>query len=92
MAWQKPTAWRSNWRRISCPVKQPEVPVQLQFFQPPRVGTTQHFSYRAILATILGLDLDDAKKTQTIRAFNKLLWLQNDLINRHYASPPSNLS
>jgi hypothetical protein len=38
----------------------------------------------AVLTTILTLDLDDVTKTQTLRAFNKLLWLQNDLITRHY--------
>lgn len=40
----------------------------------------------AILATIMNLELDADTKTRTVRAFNKLLWLQNDLINRHYAS------
>jgi hypothetical protein len=39
----------------------------------------------ALLATILGLDVDNATKTNAVRAFNKLLWLQNDLISRHYA-------
>jgi hypothetical protein len=43
----------------------------------------------AIIATILGLDVDDATKASTLRAFNKLLWLQNDLINRHYTTAPS---
>ena len=40
----------------------------------------------ALLATILGLPLDADAKTKTVRAFNKLLWLQNDLIVRHYAA------
>jgi hypothetical protein len=40
----------------------------------------------ALLATILGLDLSGATKTNAVRAFNKLLWLQNDLIVRHYAA------
>ncbi len=39
----------------------------------------------ALLATILGLDLDAATKARAVRAVNKLLWLQNDLIARHYA-------
>ncbi|MBL8798974.1 MAG: protoglobin family protein, partial [Planctomycetia bacterium] len=38
----------------------------------------------ALTATILGLGLDRASETNTLRAFGKLLWLQNDLINRHY--------
>jgi len=39
----------------------------------------------AILTTIAGLGLAAELQTRTLRAFNKLLWLQNDLINRHYA-------
>jgi hypothetical protein len=39
----------------------------------------------ALLGVILGLDVDAATKARTARAFNKLLWLQNDLITRHYA-------
>jgi hypothetical protein len=38
----------------------------------------------ALTATILGLGLDRATEVTTLRAFNKLLWLQNDLITRHY--------
>jgi len=39
----------------------------------------------ALVATICSLGLDQDTQTRTLRAFNKLLWLQNDLINRHYA-------
>lgn len=38
----------------------------------------------ALTSTILSLGLDRAVEVRTLRAFNKLLWLQNDLINRHY--------
>src|SRR4051812_33909487 len=38
----------------------------------------------ALTGTILGLGLDREQEVRTVRAFNKLLWLQNDLINRHY--------
>ncbi len=38
----------------------------------------------AIIATILSLNLERATEIKTLRAFNKLLWLQNDLITRHY--------
>jgi len=38
----------------------------------------------ALMATILGLGLDAETTSRTLRAFNKLLWLQNDLITRHY--------
>jgi hypothetical protein len=40
----------------------------------------------ALNATILSLDLDREAEVRTLRAFSKLLWLQNDLINRHYAN------
>lgn len=39
----------------------------------------------AIVATLCDLGLDPDSQARTLRAFNKLLWLQNDLINRHYA-------
>ena len=38
----------------------------------------------ALLATIYNLGLDRETEVRTVRAFNKLLWLQNDLITRHY--------
>ena len=38
----------------------------------------------ALLATILSLPLDESTRNATARAFNKLLWVQNDLIVRHY--------
>ncbi len=40
----------------------------------------------AVNATILGADLPLEAKTKAIRAFSKLLWIQNDLIVRHYAA------
>jgi hypothetical protein len=39
----------------------------------------------ALHATIFDLGLDRETEVRTVRAFSKLLWLQNDLINRHYA-------
>jgi hypothetical protein len=38
----------------------------------------------ALTSTILALGLERSREVATLRAFNKLLWLQNDLINRHY--------
>jgi hypothetical protein len=38
----------------------------------------------ALINTVMGLALERPLEVQTLRAFNKLLWLQNDLINRHY--------
>ena len=38
----------------------------------------------ALTVAIFGLGLDRAVILRTVRAFNKLLWLQNDLISRHY--------
>ena len=39
----------------------------------------------ALTATLMGLGMDRAAETAAVRAFGKLLWVQNDLINRHYA-------
>jgi hypothetical protein len=38
----------------------------------------------ALTKTIFDLGLDRDTEVRTVRAFCKLLWLQNDLINRHY--------
>ncbi len=38
----------------------------------------------ALLSTILGLGLERSHEVKALRAFNKLLWIQNDLITRHY--------
>ncbi|MEY4393682.1 MAG: hypothetical protein RL595_931 [Planctomycetota bacterium] len=40
----------------------------------------------AVTATICNLKLPRETEVKTLRAFNKLIWLQNDLITRHYAS------
>jgi len=62
----------------------------------PKAGSTQldvplvqmnallGFVADALTATILDLGLDRATEVKTLRAFQKLLWIQNDLINRHY--------
>jgi len=46
----------------------------------------------ALTATILSFNLDRDTEIRTLRAFNKLLWLQNDLITRHYQSSVAELS
>ena len=38
----------------------------------------------AVNATILGFDISAEQKAAALRAFSKLLWIQNDLITRHY--------
>jgi hypothetical protein len=38
----------------------------------------------ALVSTILSLNLPRETEVQTLHSFNKLLWLQNDLITRHY--------
>ncbi len=38
-----------------------------------------------LFEAILELEIEDAVKHRMLRAFNKLLWIQNDLITRHYA-------
>jgi hypothetical protein len=39
-----------------------------------------------VLQAIAGLPLDAETRWRGQRAFNKLLWIQNDLINRHYTN------
>lgn len=43
----------------------------------------------AVTATIHSMGLERETEQQTVRAFNKLLWLQNDLITRHYQAEKS---
>jgi hypothetical protein len=43
----------------------------------------------ALTATVLGLGLERSAEVKTLRAFGKLLWIQNDLIARHYSAPGS---
>lgn len=38
----------------------------------------------AVNATIFGFNLDNKATEAAIRSFSKLLWIQNDLITRHY--------
>jgi hypothetical protein len=38
----------------------------------------------SLTGVILGLGLDRQTEVRTLRAFGKLLWIQNDLITRHY--------
>jgi len=40
----------------------------------------------ALIATILSFNLDRETEVATVRAFNKLLWIQSDLIGRHYVT------
>jgi hypothetical protein len=44
------------------------------------------FVAHAISKTILELGLDRPTEARTLLAFEKLLWIQNDLITRHYAA------
>jgi hypothetical protein len=39
-----------------------------------------------LLEVLFALPLELSEKTIVIRAFNRLLWVQNDFINRHYQS------
>jgi len=43
------------------------------------------FVCEALLAALLGLDVDEESWSRMVRAFTKLLWLQNDLTACHYA-------
>ena len=41
-----------------------------------------------LIETLLELDLENDQKFAAIRAFQKLLWIQNDFISRHYITIP----
>ncbi len=43
----------------------------------------------ALLETLTQLPLDPDRKVRVIRAFTKLMWVQNDFITRHYQAPPA---
>ena len=46
----------------------------------------------ALTNVILSLELDRPTEIRTLRAFNKLLWLQNDLVTRHYQDAESRVA
>ena len=46
----------------------------------------------AVTRAILGLGLDRETEVRTLRAFQKLLWLQSDLISRHYQAMEGSIS
>ncbi len=46
------------------------------------------FVATALTSTILGLGLERRTEVATVLAFEKLLWIQNDLITRHYQGQP----
>lgn len=45
-----------------------------------------------LTSVIYSLNLPRETERSTVRAFNKLLWLQNDLINRHYVPTPARIA
>lgn len=57
----------------------PEVVVPLV-----QMNALMGFVSDALLQTILSLGLERETEVRTLRAFNKLLWLQNDLLARHH--------
>lgn len=49
-----------------------------------KIDALMGFVNDALIATIQGLGIEQARKTAMIRAFTKLLWIQADLFVRHY--------
>ncbi len=41
-----------------------------------------------LIKTLMELDISNDQKNAVIRAFQKLLWIQNDFISRHYVATP----
>jgi Protoglobin len=46
------------------------------------------FLSNVLFEVIASLPLDAATSMKTLRAFNKLLWIQNDFVTRHYQNLP----
>ena len=46
----------------------------------------------ALTNVILGLGLERQTEVRTLRAFGKLLWIQNDLITRHYQAAQAQIA
>jgi hypothetical protein len=57
----------------------PEIDVPLV-----QINALMGFVSDVLMDLISSLPLDAATAFKTMRAFNKLLWIQNDFINRHY--------
>lgn len=49
-----------------------------------QMNTLMAFLSDTLLRAILELDLEREQETRTVLAVSKLLWIQNDLITRHY--------
>lgn len=47
------------------------------------------FVSAALINTVLSLNLERETEVRALAAFNKLLWIQNDLITRHYQTAPA---
>jgi len=48
------------------------------------VGALFGYVVDILLSAVLDADLDIATKSAVLRAFNKVIWIQNDLFARHY--------
>jgi len=48
------------------------------------IGLLLGYVVDILLSAVLGADLDVATKTAVLKAFNKVVWIQNDLFSRHY--------
>ena len=51
-----------------------------------QINALMGFVSDALMATIMGLEIPESTKTAAVRAFTKLLWIQNDLFLRHYVN------
>ncbi|MFQ3648801.1 MAG: protoglobin domain-containing protein [Gemmataceae bacterium] len=49
-----------------------------------QINALMGYVAESLLNTILNLGLERETEKRTLRAFNKLLWVQNDLLVRHY--------
>jgi hypothetical protein len=52
-----------------------------------QMNSLMGFVSNALISTIFRLGLDASTEQAAVLAFSKLLWIQNDLITRHYQTP-----
>ncbi|KAI5302859.1 hypothetical protein KEM56_000275 [Ascosphaera pollenicola] len=64
--------------------KRPELYVEMQ-----QCGLLLGWVVDILIQFVMGLDIIDNEKTKVLVAFNKLMWLQNDLFLRHYVTTRS---
>jgi hypothetical protein len=73
--------WAGKIHTANAGAKEIEVPLV-------QMNALMGFVAAAVVSTLWDTVPEEAKRRRFIEAWNKVLWVQNDLINRHYAAQP----